>query len=98
MHYVVHIVVVRVGIVFRCAKVGTLSFVSKLFPFWKVFCGAWIVHALWIAYALKVDACLCASLCRFLGGYIVDERVDESLISYFGFAMWLALSVCGLPE
>ena len=47
---------------------------------------------------LRLDACSCASPCILLGGYIVDERVNKSPLSFFGFATWLALSVCGLRE
>ena len=47
---------------------------------------------------LRLDACSCASPCRLLGGYLVEDRVDVSLLSYFDLAMWLALFGCGPPE
>lgn len=84
--------------ILRRAKVGALSFVSKLFPFWEVFVGRGLFMLFGLPMRLRLNACSCASPCRLLDGYIVEEGVDESPLSYFGFATWLALSVCGLPE
>ena len=79
-------------------KSGLFLLFPSCFPFGKYFVGRGLFMLFGLLMRLRLDACSCASLCRFLGGYIVDERVDESPLSYFAFATWPALSVCGLPE